>query len=135
MDDSIINFGKYRGYKFSDLSTKYLIGLYSSFKNDKDADIELMKYLKFKLNIEDVKPKEKKIESIIYRFNGNKMSLNCIKENKFIFASQKDAKTELRRIANINSLNKKPIRTYECEHCGGWHLTSKLSKTQLKFVE
>jgi hypothetical protein len=53
-----------------------------------------------------------------------KRSIVCPDTNKIILISEKEAKAELRRIQNLDNHDKKPTRAYECEKCGGWHLTS-----------
>lgn len=51
--------------------------------------------------------------------------LFCTTEEKYIHVSEKDAKKELSRIRhNENQRSKRPTRSYCCDHCGGYHLTS-----------
>ncbi len=139
-DNSIIIFGKYKGKKISTLPTTYLMGLYGTFKSNNEYP-PLVTYLKEFLNIKEVpkqiakivKDVEEKSSIIIIKQFRNKTEMFCTVENKIMYATEKDAKTELRRIANTDS-PKKPIRSYECNSCGGFHLTSKLSNHQLKFI-
>lgn len=47
---------------------------------------------------------------------------------KVTYLNKKDANRALKTISESNRRNtkgKKPIRSYECPHCGFWHLTSK----------
>jgi hypothetical protein len=40
------------------------------------------------------------------------------------YYSEKFAKEQLNKIINSKGEHKKPVRAYECEYCGQWHLTS-----------
>jgi hypothetical protein len=131
-DNSILEFGKYRGKKISTLSTVYLNGLYGSFKTNGEQP-ELVKYLEKYFNILQVPSKIEKPSIITIKQVRNKTEMFCNIENKIMYVTEKDAKSELRRIANTDS-PKKPIKTYECNSCGGFHLTSRLSNHQLKFI-
>lgn len=44
---------------------------------------------------------------------------------KIVYFSEKAAKAELKRIGEMKNDHKIPIRSYHCEVCGGFHLTSK----------
>ncbi len=50
-----------------------------------------------------------------------KLEIVC---EKRVFPCEKDAKEELARILPLDQSRKKPIRSYECDKCSGWHLTS-----------
>lgn len=130
-DNTILEFGKHRGKKISTLSTAYLTGLYGSLKHTHELD--LIKYLEKHLNILQIPTEIEKTSIIVVKQFRNKTEMFCTVENKIMYATEKDAKVELRRIANTDS-PKKPIRSYECNSCGGFHLTSKLSNHQLKFL-
>lgn len=43
---------------------------------------------------------------------------------KHYYSDQKSAKTALRQIRETEQKHKKPVRTYQCDKCTGWHLTS-----------
>jgi len=45
----------------------------------------------------------------------------CSKE---IYTSKKAANTALVKIKDSEQTNKKPVRSYECDECSFWHLTS-----------
>lgn len=45
----------------------------------------------------------------------------CTKQS---FSTEKIAKIELQRIRKLEQVHKKPVRAYECDQCGAWHLTS-----------
>lgn len=123
-DTSILTFGKYKFKKLCDVPASYLINLY----NDKGIkEPELMEYIERnieRLKIEaggmDIiqgikKPEVKKPEIIKI------VTFRC---DKVTFATEKIAKSRLREINNARGNNKKPVRAYECEICGGWHHTS-----------
>lgn len=43
---------------------------------------------------------------------------------KKTYATKSLARESLKRIREEEGNNKKPIRSYECPYCSGWHLTS-----------
>jgi uncharacterized protein (DUF3820 family) len=43
---------------------------------------------------------------------------------KSVYPTKKDARIALQAIRNSPGKHKKPIRSYECDKCSGWHLTS-----------
>jgi len=49
-------------------------------------------------------------------------SVACVKQR---FRTQAAALLELSGIARTSSHSYIPVRAYQCEWCGGWHLTSK----------
>ncbi len=64
-------------------------------------------------------------ESIIgHRLLGKTVVAVCTATDKVIYPSEKDAKHEINKIKSYMQGGKKPERAYECEKCGGWHLTS-----------
>lgn len=48
--------------------------------------------------------------------------MSCDKES---FESEKSADKKLKKIWAMPNKGKKPIRSYQCEKCGKYHLTSK----------
>jgi hypothetical protein len=68
---------------------------------------------------------ETEMQQFLPRLNSRGfMYLSCGKNNKYVFPSHEFAKIELNRIKNSKTHGGfKPIRAYECRHCGGWHLT------------
>lgn len=44
--------------------------------------------------------------------------------HKYTYVSKKEADYILDRIAEKPQSHKKPVRSYECPKCGGWHHTS-----------
>lgn len=95
------------------LPANYLIGLYG----DKTA---MWKYPEIKQYIEanmdrliqtqetDIKPKD--------------YLLPCY---KYSYLDEKIANEQLKIVREDKGDHKKPIRAYQCEKCGFWHLTSK----------
>lgn len=124
MHDSItkIKFGKYEGILIRDVPHLYLLNLYNSLLKAKVLNINhksLIEYIE-KNNIF----KNKNNDKIEIAVHGNQNKLMCKDSGKIIFISEKDAKFEIKRIRDLEQENKKPVRTYGCEKCGGWHLTS-----------
>lgn len=48
--------------------------------------------------------------------------------SKVKFATEKDALFSLKKITKTSDRKVIPIRAYECNHCGNWHLTSKTDR-------
>lgn len=46
------------------------------------------------------------------------------KTGKFVYLTKKEARKALKKIRQTEQNHKKPIRSYECEECHWWHLTS-----------
>jgi uncharacterized protein (DUF3820 family) len=125
-DTSILTFGKYRFKKLRDIPASYLINIY----NDKGINKpELREYIE--RNIDRLKAEAGGMDII----QGIKIKKPEVKKpevikiatfvcDKVTFATEKIAKSRLREINNARGNNKKPVRAYECEICGGWHHTS-----------
>jgi len=107
-DNTILTKGKYKFTKLCRVPPQYLIDV---FNHGDKSDPELYDYIK-----------ENSIQ-ILLRLNGQVKTPKFITCQKITFPTQKDAKKELRRIAETKS-KIKPQREYECMKCGGWHLTS-----------
>lgn len=109
-DDTLLTHGKYKFIALCRIPAKYLLNVYNS-KNPTDKDLN--EYI------------ERNLDIIKARQNGlitsPVLKVTC---EKIIYISKKEAKLEINRIKLKVQENKKPIRTYECEKCGGWHLTS-----------
>lgn len=104
-DNTILTFGKYKFTKLCRVPILYLTNIYN---NKSISDKEFLLYIENRLK---------------GRIVIEKNEITC---QKFPLFSEKLAKEHLKRIANEKSKgNKKPIRAYECQKCGGWHLTSK----------
>jgi len=108
-DDTILSFGKYKFTRLCRVPPDYLL----KFSIDK-SHTDLHQYV------------VNNLEKIIMRMEGivetPPFNFPC---NKFFYACEKDAKQVLKKIIETDQEHKKPIRSYECEKCGGWHLTSK----------
>jgi uncharacterized protein (DUF3820 family) len=106
-DDTPILFGKYKFTRLSRVPAEYLLTLLKNKCPDKD----IITYI------------EQNIESIKARLNIEvpPLELPC---DKVIYVNEKEAKLHLSNIRSKEQDHKKPIRAYECEKCGGWHLTS-----------
>lgn len=116
-DYTILTFGKYKFTRLDRVPADYLLKIYEN-KNKSNQD--LYNYV------------AENLEKIIMRESGiiESPTLNspC---KKITYLNKKDANTVLAQIATTNQTHKKPIRSYECPLCSGWHLTSKQDKTQV----
>lgn len=108
-DDTLFPYGEYRFTRMSKVPADYLLKL-----SGKKANLSkpFIKYIKDNLHIIQSKVETNEIETV---------SLIC---KKILYINEKIAKIALSRIKEIEQGHKKPIRAYECEVCGGWHLTS-----------
>ena len=144
-NDTIICQGKYNGFKLSEIPASYLIGFVGIDRGHRLYDQYLVDYIKNNLtNIKkralvevEINNKQKTIivnkPKFQIRPSGNQVRLACPITNKYIYITEREAKDEIKRIAQSYGSKKRPHRCYECEHCNGWHLTSKLSNIELKF--
>lgn len=112
-DDAILTFGKYKFTKLKQIPFEYLDALSKSCRCIPFPE-EFNKY------VEQRRVKADPIEVL----KSPEVGFVC---EKITYANQKIAKIALKRIRNICATKggKAPIRTYECEKCSGWHLTSK----------
>ena len=110
-DDTILTRGKYKFTALCRVPPEYLLNLYA--KKNK-ANPELYEYI------------EKNLSLIKSRAIGAleipELQIVC---KKIVYSSEKVAKAELKRISEMKNDHKIPIRSYCCEVCGGFHLTSK----------
>jgi len=109
-DNTILTVGKYKFIALCRVPADFLLRMYT---NKGYYNAELKEYI------------ESNIEKIILRNEGliitPPLDFPC---EKLFYANRKIAKGVLRKIASMKQEHKKPIRVYECEKCGGWHLTS-----------
>lgn len=128
-DTTILLSGQWKFTRLSNVPAKWLMGFLKHAKEcrcDICKDKELIEYIR--TNAEKLKARSEqspKIDGIGYKTNSIGGNIVCEAVNKIIFASEKIAKDEIRRIQNREQEEKKPVRTYECKFCSGWHLTSK----------
>lgn len=108
-DDTLFPSGEYRFTRMSKVPADYLLNF-----SGKKANLPkpFREYIKANL------------EAITMRVNANDIDPVEFICNKVVYASKIIAKIALTRISAIKQDNKKPIRSYECEYCSGWHLTS-----------
>ena len=112
---SILTFGKYKLKKLRDIPASYFLKLYKDLGVMKN-NVELKEYIESNLDI--LKDEEKGLKS---RQVVKPEPIRC---EKITFATEKIAKSRLREINDARGDNKKPVRAYECDICGGWHHTS-----------
>jgi len=110
-DDTILTKGKYKFTVLCRVPPEYLLNLYA--KKNK-SNLELYEYV------------ERNLSLIEARANGAvvipELDITC---QKIVYFSEKAAKAELKRIREMKNDHTIPIRSYQCEVCGGYHLTSK----------
>ena len=116
-EESIMQFGKYKGKPLNTISDIYLKNfLRSNHYNGCHGELkELLDYLETKYGIL-TKASEEFEESINLVLN------MCPKE---VFTTESDARYRLKYINSFKSTHKLPQRVYQYEKCGFWHLTSK----------
>lgn len=128
-DNTILTFGEHKFTALCRVPAQYLLNLYKN--KNKHPDKDLMEYIE--KNMDTLKSKlegktsypEMDIDFRLSGRSGNNIKLVCKHTDKIIYATQNEAKNEIKRIQNIEQKNKKkPTREYECEKCGGWHTTS-----------
>ncbi len=127
-DNSVLAKGKYRYIKLSKIPADYFLNIYfKENKNGKYPDKALIEYITKNMNsiLDRIDKEPEEFDDIIgYKNVGKFVQLICMPTGKRIFISEKDAKLEIRRIQGLEQDGKKPERSYECEKCGGWHITS-----------
>jgi uncharacterized protein (DUF3820 family) len=126
--DTILTFTKYSRTKLSDVPVEFLVKFYKdNFHNTDFRHRKLIEYIEKENICSPPKPKEcTDIDGKIgFKPTAKGGALMCTVANKIIFPSEKDAKYEINRIQKLKEKGKTPSRTYYCESCGGWHLTSK----------
>lgn len=121
-DDSILPRGKFKFRRLKDVPIKYLEGLAKS--KGGGFDPELIKYIAE--NIDRIREGFPKLVPVIPL-----VPFICEKKT---YPTQADAKRALAKIRTDEGEHKKPIRTYECEKCSGWHLTSKPIEEYKKLI-
>ncbi|WPU99056.1 hypothetical protein SNE26_23880 [Mucilaginibacter sp. cycad4] len=109
-DQTILSKGKYRFTALCRVPPAYLLNI---LQKKNKSDFELYEYV------------ERNLSAIESRQNGSAQSPELILEcSKVVYHSEKAAKAALQKIRNDDHDHIKPIRAYECQLCGGYHLTS-----------
>lgn len=116
-EDSILTYGKHKSCRIRDIPEQYLITLY--WNRGSPPDLQLKEYME---RVYDIKSGNvwKRKEIAIPEPPKKGIPL-C---PKMYWPTQKAAKEALKKIRESKGDHKKPIRTYECPFCSGWHLTS-----------
>ena len=133
-DETILTWGEHKFTSLCRVPADYLLKLYYNHHQDK----ELMKYVEDNLE-KIIARKEGRLKAppigLDFKVKGEKVQIICPDTNKIVLISEKAAKAELKRIHNFKNHDKKPTRAYECEKCGGWHLTSLAFEDFEKIIE
>jgi uncharacterized protein (DUF3820 family) len=108
-DTTVLSYGKYKFTALCRIPVDYLFLLY----NNGVQDQELKEYI------------EQNMERLMMRKEGliqpPALKFPC---DKWTYITEKEAKKVLAEIRKVDQRHKKPVRAYECDKCGGWHLTS-----------
>jgi len=115
--ESILVQGKYKNVQLKDIPQTYLVELYRSCNCWNDEEL--------KLYIRNVIP------SVLFSTKSSEPSIDVILNfpcEKVCWVTEKAAKDEIKRIDKVKQKKRKPTRAYECDKCGGWHLTSQEKK-------
>jgi hypothetical protein len=113
-DHTVLLTGKYRFYKLHAIPPDYLLNIYKNPSGCQDK--LLVEYVQS--NIEEIKTRPVTGKVILEE---TEVKPICTKTP---YATKKLANEALKHIRNIDDGNKKPIRSYECDQCNQWHLTS-----------
>lgn len=118
-DETILTFGKHKFTKLCRVPAEYLLKLH---ENRSYANAEIKEYIEQNL--------EKLIQKRFGIISPPPFEFPC---RKITYANEKDAKYVLKQISQVQQQHKKPVRHYQCDDCGGWHLTSKELKIPQSF--
>lgn len=110
----MLSTGKYKFYKLHEVPAEYLLNIYSNLTGC--VDKSLAEYVE--KNIDRIKAKAKGLPFIV------EAPIEIDECTKKQYVSKKVAREALQRIRDAPGDHKKPIRSYECEKCNAWHLTS-----------
>lgn len=100
-------------YAFMDLiyvPCDYLLKTYKQFKNSKP---DLFKWVK------------ENMQTILV--NGSNPFVEYVEEkvcNRFQYVSKKEAQDDIKRLCEKITHHHKPVRSYYCDNCNSWHITS-----------
>lgn len=103
--DTKMKFGKFKGSILSEIDGSYLRMIY----HDPKCSEELREYI------------NENVGGVVKKFKIEDFKFPC---DKIIYFSEKEAKSHINKIKKMAQKHKKPVRAYECEKCGLWHLTS-----------
>jgi uncharacterized protein (DUF3820 family) len=115
-DETVLDYGKYKGKKLKDIPRQYFVNTYRSGGDDHAA---LKEYI-------EVNKDKFPALTILFLKNSAAPPVTFIC-NKRTYPTKRAA---MDSIVKPTSAPKKPvpIRAYECPECSGWHLTSKPDK-------
>lgn len=106
--------GKYKFYKLHEVPVDYLINIYENLKGSTDK--ALAAYVE--KNIDRIKARKEGLPFIVEPIVEKEV---CTKK---YYPTKGEARKALKIIRESQGDHKKPIRSYECEKCSGWHHTS-----------
>lgn len=115
-DESVLFWGKYEGRKLKDIPAEYLLELLEKDDYPYGFKYDLKQYT---IARKDALEAKRDIKA-----NKVPFEPNCKKK---YYATKSIAKAHLKVIAGMDwkkFQEKKPVRAYECDKCGFWHLTA-----------
>lgn len=108
--NTLLTSGKYKYTSLCRVSADWLLSLHG---NKSYHDKALIAYI------------AKNLDYIIGRKKGTivtpQLKFEC---DKIPFLDERAAKDEIKRIQELDQVQKKPVRSYECPKCNWWHTTS-----------
>jgi capsule polysaccharide modification protein KpsS len=113
-DHTTLSSGKYKFYKLHEVPAEYLLNIFSNLTGC--VDKSLAEYAE--KNIDRIKAKADGFPFIV------EAQVEVERCTKIQYMSKKVAREALQKIRDAPGDHKKPIRSYECEKCSAWHLTS-----------
>ncbi len=111
-DNTLITVGKHSGKRIREIPTDYLLSIH---RNKEFPDRQLILFIEN--NIERIK----KIHQGIEQFSKPAEHVPC---TKAVYLTKSLARAALQTIRERPGDHRKPIRSYPCDNCSGWHLTS-----------
>ena len=113
-DETVLKGTRYKNHKLCDVPVEYLLNVQARPKGFTDK--ALVAYVHN--NLDRLLAKKNGVPFIKKETTRRPL---CQKE---VYVTKGDARRALKRIRESPSIDKKPIRSYECEWCSYWHLTS-----------
>lgn len=106
-DNDMLDYGRYKFIRLRNVPADYLITI-------SKQDPKVLDYVN--ANLDKLMERRKEMPF------ANPEPPVC---TKITYVNEKEAKRILKIARHKKQNNKRPIRAYECNVCGGWHLTSK----------
>lgn len=122
-DETILQTGRFKGYKLCEIEMQYFINIY---KSQPSFDMQLIRFVKENI-VRILEAKEKRFPKLPPAIQAEPEKKELYQDCKKIkYPTKKEARYALKHIREMENgqIHKKPVRSYECEHCSMWHHTS-----------